>query len=189
MGVIPFLGHINLVWYTCVPETKKQGLQPKGMGKVARMVEKQLSTNFHFLSLDINPSRCTSPKSEQTDLSETLIENKEKESETFIENNEEESETFIENKEEEIAESPESWILNPEKIDSYSQTTESISSESDEDEDEDEDSEYEYQNISMDYDKPEICLFPLTVAIFCFGLVFLCIFNLDPIGMAWKRLC
>ena len=146
-------------------EDKKKGLQPKGMGKVARMVEKQLSTNFHFLSLDINPSRCTSPKSEQTDLSETLIENKEKESETFIENNEEESETFIENKEEEIAESP----LNPEKIDSCSQTTESISSESDEDED----SEYEYQNISMDYDKPESRIFQLMVAIFFLGSVFL----------------
>ena len=149
--------------------TKKQDLQPKDMGKVTRMVEKQLSTNFHFLNLDINPSRCTSPKSEQTDLSETLIENKEKESETFIENNEEESETFIENKEEEIADSP----LNPEKIDSCSQTTESISSESDEDEDEDEDSEYEYQNISMDYDKPESRIFQLMVAIFFLGSVFL----------------
>ena len=47
------------------PETNKQGLQPKGMGKVERMVEKQISTNFHFLSSDINPSRATSPKIEQ----------------------------------------------------------------------------------------------------------------------------
>ena len=38
------------------------------------------------MSLDIYLSRSTSPKSEQTDLSETLIISKEEESETFKEN-------------------------------------------------------------------------------------------------------